>query len=114
MHSLALLAAMLLAFAPSISKLVSNIPTVGTEALCTSAGLKNVELATEKTVPDKHGEHADCGYCTLLTSASAALPSMAMHIPSLDLSSEKTGHHLSPFLVKSNFPALGSRGPPAV
>jgi hypothetical protein len=114
MHGLAFLAAMLLAFAPSISKFASASPSTVLEAVCTSDGLKTVELAAEGIAPDDQTGHPDCSYSTLLTWASAAPPSVAMAIPALDLSPEKAGHSASPHLAKSNFPALGSRGPPAV
>ena len=114
MHGLVFLAAILLAFAPSISKLASASPSIFSEAVCTSDGLKTVELAAEGIAPDDQTVHPDCAYCTLLSSASAAPPSLAMEIPALDLSPEKAGHSASPHLAKSNFPALGSRGPPAV
>ncbi len=114
MHGLALLAALLLAFAPSVSKFATASPLVITEALCTSEGLKNFVLNADKTAPAIHSVHPDCGYCTLLTSANAALPFVALQIVWLKLPAEKTRHYLSPYLVKTSFPALGSRGPPAV
>ena len=114
MRGLALLAALLLAFAPSVSRFAAAAPAMVTEALCTSEGLKTFVLNADKTAPATHSVHPDCGYCTLLSSANAALPFMALQIAWLELPPEKTKHYLAPHLVKSSFPALGSRGPPAV
>ena len=113
-YGLALLAALLLAFAPSINKFSAVTPFVATDALCTSEGLKDFVLKADKTVPANHSVHPDCGYCTLLTSANAAPSFLALQIVWLELPPEKNRPYLAPHLAKSSFPALGSRGPPAV
>lgn len=114
MHGLALLAALLLAFAPSISRV--SLPFGGqvAEALCTSEGLKSVELPLDGRAPGGQASHADCGYCALLESTPPAIPSLAMSVPSLSPAMRAIAKLTAPHLAKFNLPALGSRGPPAL
>jgi hypothetical protein len=80
---LAFAAALLLALAPSASRLLRYAPTPGAAeqaALCTHAGLQYVDAAAPHDhrggdPQHAHGEDGDCAYCPLL--AHGALPSVA-------------------------------------
>lgn len=114
MRGLALLAALLLAFAPSIGRISSPFGVQVAEALCTSEGLKSVELPLDGRSTGGQASHADCGYCALLETTPPAIPSLAISVPGLSPAMRAVAKLTAPHLAKFNLPALGSRGPPAL
>lgn len=113
MRSLALVAAVLLAVAPTLSRLALSRNAAASEPMCTSAGLQPSHPAAE-TDPRSPPAHDDCGYCALLAGSSAALPSFALAIASPIVAGELPRGLQTPRLAQSPFPALGSRAPPAL
>jgi hypothetical protein len=119
MGRLALIAMLLVAFAPSISRILASGTTEvldGWSQLCTSMGLKTLPSddggpagAPVSKLPG--GTGVDCAYCPLAASLPMlllalvfVLPVLARHVPL---------PHLAPRLrVVHNLRGLGSRGPP--
>lgn len=116
MRGLALVAVALLALAPSVSRLSPDALAVpaGAEAMCTTEGLQARVPAFGEDAPALPRAHEECGYCALLASALPLPPALAMDVPRLPAAADTARRLLAPFLAKSNFPALGSRGPPAL
>jgi hypothetical protein len=116
MRTLALVAAALLAMAPTLGRLSASpsVAAATTEAMCTTKGLETLALPIGDSIPAAPRTHEDCGYCALLASSSPALPALAMDVPRQTGTADTALRLVAPFLAKSNFPALGSRGPPAL
>ena len=84
MLQLALLAALLMAFAPSVTRWVASAGTqvlAGWTELCTTEGIQWVDTRAESPVgksplPDGMPMGPDCAYCTL----AAALPLLVLAI----------------------------------
>lgn len=114
MRGLALAAAALLALAPTLSRLGPSWSVVVAEAMCTTQGLRTLASPVGKDRPMAPKSHEDCGYCALLASSLPALPALAMNVPTQTGTASALLRLVTPFLAKSNFPALGSRGPPAL
>ena len=116
MRGLALVAAALLALAPSVSRLLPDAMAapVGTEAMCTTEGLQARVPVFGEDAPALPRNHQECGYCALLASALPLPPALAMDVPIVAAGAATLLRRLAPFVARSNFPALGSRGPPAL
>lgn len=126
---LALVAVLLMAFAPVASRwakgdaLQQLMP--GLTAVCTAAGLQSVDVTawlgdgstsisngTSKVpAPDDSGMGADCAYCTLLAGTALLLLTLALLLPQVLAALVPVSLPLS-FRSSSVFPGLGSRGPP--
>jgi len=131
MGRLALVAVLLMAFAPVVSRwakgdaLQQLVP--GLTEVCTSAGLKSVDVAawlgdggdstsvrngaSKVPAPDPSGMGADCAYCTLLAGTALLLLTLALLLPQALAALVPVSPSLS-FRPSSVFPGLGSRGPP--
>ncbi|UOV05876.1 DUF2946 family protein [Pseudoxanthomonas sp. F37] len=89
MLQLALLAALLMAFAPSITRwMASEGPQVlaGWTELCTTEGIQWVDTRAESPVgkspsPDGMPMGADCAYCTLAAALPLLLLALALLFP---------------------------------
>ena len=116
MRGLALVAAALLALAPSVSRLLPDAMAApaGTEAMCTTEGLQARVPVFGEDAPALPRNHQECGYCALLASALPLPPALAMDVPTVAAGAATLLRRLAPFVARSNFPALGSRGPPAL
>lgn len=114
MRALALAAAALLASAPTVSRMGASPVEDAPEAMCTTQGLATLALPAGASLPAAPESHEDCEYCALLASSSPALPALAMDVPTQAGRADAARRRVAPFLAKSNFPALGSRGPPAL
>lgn len=118
MTRLALLAVLLLALAPAVSRALSSGSTqvlAGWSELCTTMGLQlapsqGSTLAGEPGPAQVPGGADDCAYCPL----AASLPPLAR--PGLLLAAlPRSGRVLvvpPPLRVVANLRGLGSRGPP--
>jgi hypothetical protein len=119
--SLALAAAMLLALAPAISRVIASADPAGQSipmALCTSADAHSVDAAAPGASQDKFpGPMAAwtgdaCGYCALLSPPLPSLPTLLAGMPpasgatTLRLSSPIQGW-------PRNLRGLGSQAPPS-
>ncbi|WP_242111987.1 DUF2946 family protein [Luteimonas aquatica] len=125
MLRLALLAMLLLALLPTAGRLLqpmtARVPTT-LAAICTTAGLKYVDLAlfgasrTAQGEPDRssHGHDGfDCDYCPLLATLTVAVLWLALLSPRLPARAIPPGRHAAP--AQRFLPyGLGSRGPPLV
>lgn len=114
MRGLALVAAALLALAPTLSRLDLSRPFVVAGPMCTTGGLGAPAAPVDKGRPMAPASHEDCGYCALLASSLPAVPALAMDVSTQTGAANAVLRLVAPFLAKSNFPALGSRGPPAL
>ena len=126
MTRLALLAALLVAFAPAVSRLLAGhgaLPASQLTELCTSAGLQLADVgklfaghATQgHEVPPAaphHGEDGNaCDYCTL--AATLSLPLLAPHAVAPQLVAASEPLLPSPRLKAiANLRGLGGQGPP--
>ena len=118
MARLALIAVLLMALSPVISRWIASSSTQwlpGLVELCTVQGLKLVEVSgfggdPAKSPPPGHAMQADCAYCPLLAGA-ALLLAAALLFPQV-LASALPARAASPPVFSSLFPGLGSRGPP--
>lgn len=114
-RAMALFAAVLLACAPGISRLLAHAGEAnGWVELCTSEGLRWVALpADEARTPAGPAHHADadCGYCPLSTGAVPPPPLPPAVLARVADSRPPRVHRATVFLrtPQSN---LGSRGPP--
>jgi hypothetical protein len=86
----------------------------GTEAMCTTEGLQARVPVFGEDAPALPRNHQECGYCALLASALPLPPALAMDVPIVAAGAATLLRRLAPFVARSNFPALGSRGPPAL
>lgn len=119
MTRLALLAVLLLALAPSVSRvLASATPQVlaGWSELCTTMGLKTLPSEARSfgdaspVAPKMPGADA-CDYCPLAASLSLLLLAIALLPPVLQRHASFL--HVAPRLrIDDNLRGLGSRGPP--
>ena len=118
MARLALIAVLLMALSPVISRWIASSSTQwlpGLVELCTVQGLKLVDVSgfggdPAKSPPPGHAMQADCAYCPLLADA-ALLLAAALLFPQV-LASALPARAASPPVFSSLFPGLGSRGPP--
>ena len=119
---LALLAALLLALAPALTRVVvSGTPTVlaGWSDLCTRIGLQR--LPSEARAPldaDGGGLPAGiadevCGYCPLAASLLPLLPPV-VQVHAGPAVSRAPGERTTPTGAWANFRGIGSRGPPGI
>lgn len=125
MTRLALLAALLVAFAPTVSRMLVGhgaLPAPQLTELCTSAGLQLADVATvfadhsahgheiPPTTPH-HGEDGNvCDYCALAASLSLPLPALHAIAPP-----PAAGEPLLPaprLKTIANLRGLGGQGPP--
>ena len=126
LSALALIAALLMAIAPVISRLHASGWVGGTQGttlasfteVCTASGLKLVDLSAWLTkggklpAPAHFGMDGDCGYCSLLQSVALLLLGLVLLCPLLPLQllapagSARSG-------LASLFPGWSPRGPPA-
>jgi hypothetical protein len=120
MLQLALLAALLMAFAPSVTRWVAGAgPQVmtGWSELCTTDGIKwvdtRVESPVEKKAPAPAGMPmgADCAYCVLAAALPLLLLSMALLFPRLHGSVIARVVPL-PTARRLRLRGLGGQGPP--
>lgn len=116
---LALLAALLMAFAPSVTRWVASAgPQVlaGWTELCTTDGIKWVDTREESPVeksplPAGMPMGADCAYCTLAAALPLLLLCIAFVFPRL------SGHVIAravalPYPGRLRLRGLGGQGPP--
>ena len=119
MARLALIAVLLVALSPVVSRWMASSATQwlpGLVELCTVEGLKLVEVSgfgseVAKSPPPGHAMQADCAYCPLLAGAALLLLATLLLLPQV-LASLLPSRRPSPHLFSSLFPGLGSRGPP--
>lgn len=108
-RSLALFAALLLACAPGISRLLAHTgEATGWTELCTSEGLRWVALPADSTLHDD----ADCGYCPLSTGAAPPSPLPAAVLARRITDSRLSHVYHAPSASRTPLSTLGSRGPP--
>jgi hypothetical protein len=113
---IALVAILLMAFAPSISRwLISDNVNAAWTEICTVSGMKLVQVSdfNQAASPEPVPMGQDCAYCLLATSITAFLLFIAIILPRV---SERFASHLQHaihhvFLYPSG---LGSRGPPII
>lgn len=116
LNGLAILAALLLAFAPGINQLRLNSAAHWTE-LCTTEGLRRVQVpadAHDSASPGQQQPHPDCGYCPLQAGTPPTIPLLKITVPARPSVSVILPAYASPYLGNTNSPQLGSRGPPQV
>lgn len=120
MARLALIAVLLMALAPAMSRWMAGSSTQllpGLVELCTVDGLKLVDVAglggdVAKLPGTGHfGMDADCGYCPLLAGTALLLLVLAVLFPHALAALVPVALTL-PSRPSSLFPGLGSRGPP--
>ncbi len=120
MARLALVAVVLMALAPAVSRWVKSdslqlLP--GLTEICTTSGLKSLDVSgwggdkAKIPAPDHFGMGADCAYCPLLAGAALLLLTFALLFPQVLANLVPAFSSLS-FSSSSVFPGLGSRGPP--
>lgn len=120
MARLALLAVLLLAFAPSVSRVLASVSTPslgGWMEMCTTAGLKWVDTSEQSLVkksPLPDGGMpigADCAYCLLAASLPIILLFLNLVFPRL-----RAGKIALPYAPRRrmvvNRRGLGGQGPP--
>lgn len=114
-RSLALFAALLLACAPGISRLLAHTgEATGWTELCTSEGLRWVALpAGDAPAPadSSHHGNADCGYCPL-SAGTAPLPPLLLPAFISPEDSRPAIAGRAPVFLRTPQSTLGSRGPP--
>lgn len=126
MTRLALLAALLVAFAPAVSRMLVGhgaLPAPQLTELCTSAGLQLADVAKAFSNHATHGREAPpaaphhgedgnvCDYCTLAASLSLPLPALHAIAPP----PPAAGEPLLPaprLKAIANLRGLGGQGPP--
>jgi hypothetical protein len=120
MTRLALLAVLLMAFAPSVGRLLGSASTQvldGWSQLCTTTGLKWVDTGkaslADKAVPAPGGKPMgpDCDYCRL-----ADLLTVALLFVCLGIAAQRAGSDPLPAVprlrLRQNRRGLGGQGPP--
>jgi len=121
MTRLALVAVLLMAFAPAISRVLAAGATQvleGWTELCTTQGLKWVDTGAQ---PDAEKSPApvpmlmgsDCAYCPLAASLSLVLLFFFLVFPPLT-GGRITPLHRPPSRTDINLRGLGSQGPPVL
>lgn len=122
MARLALMAVLLMALAPAMSRWMAGNSTQllpGLVELCTVDGLKLVDVSglggdAAKLPGSGHfGMDADCAYCTLLAGTAILLLMLAALFPR-PLAKLVPAASPGPSRPSSLFPGLGSRGPPLI
>ena len=121
MLQLALLAALLMAFAPSITRwMASDGPQVlaGWTELCTTEGIQWVDTRAESPVgksplPDGMPMGPDCAYCTLAAALPLLLLAIALLFPRLDGDAIASAVTL-PRARRLRLRVLGGQGPPVL
>ena len=119
MARLALIAVLLMALSPAVSRWMTSNATQllpGLVELCTVEGLKLVDVSgfgngADKSPAPGHAMEADCAYCPLLAGTALLLLAAMLLFPQA-LASLLPAWLPSPPLFSSLFPGLGSRGPP--
>jgi len=115
MTRLALFAMLLLALAPSVSRLLAapGAAADGWAAVCSLQGLKWVKLPSGQPAPHGH-DSGDCAYCPLSSGADDAVATLAL--PAAPDASRHISEASPPDPPsRSVYPSgLGSRGPPAL
>jgi hypothetical protein len=112
--NVALVAMLLLAFAPSVSRwLVSNNTNSAWTEICTVSGMKLVQISdfNQAALPEPMPMGQDCAYCPLATSIAAMFILIAIIFPRISERFISHSQHAIDrvFLYPSG---LGSRGPP--
>ena len=121
MLQLALLAALLMAFAPSITRwMASDGPQVlaGWTELCTTEGIQWVDTRAESPVgksplPDGTPMGPDCAYCTLAAALPLLLLAIAVLFPRL-AGDAITSVVTLPRARRLRLRVLGGQGPPVL
>jgi hypothetical protein len=113
---IALVAILLMAFAPSISRwLISDNVNAAWTEICTVSGMKLVQVSDFNQVasPEPMPMGQDCAYCPLATSIASFLLFIAIIFPRISerytSRAQRAIHRV--FLYPSG---LGSRGPPII
>jgi Protein of unknown function (DUF2946) len=114
--NVALVAMLLLAFAPSLSRwLVSNNADAAWTEICTISGMKLVQISdfNQAALPEPMPMGQDCAYCPLATTIAALLIAIAIIFPRISERFISHSQHIihRTFLYPSG---LGSRGPPII
>lgn len=118
MTRLALAAVLLMAFAPSISRVLAGSGAqglAGWSELCTTQGLKWVDTAAQSAaakskLPDAPAMGGDCAYCPLAASLPVWLP-LILEFPH-PMAGEVIPLAPPPRFATANLRGLGGRGPP--
>ncbi|QNN76440.1 DUF2946 family protein [Pseudoxanthomonas mexicana] len=121
MLQLALLAALLMAFAPSITRwMASDGPQVlaGWTELCTTEGIQWVDTRAESPagkspLPDGMPMGPDCAYCTLAAALPLLLLAIALLFPRL-AGDAIAGVVTLPRARRLRLRGLGGQGPPVL
>ena len=121
MLQLALLAALLMAFAPSITRwMASDGPQVlaGWTELCTTEGIQWVDTRAESPagkspLPDGMPMGPDCAYCTLAAALPLLLLAIAVLFPRL-AGDAITSVVTLPRAKRLRLRGLGGQGPPVL
>lgn len=126
MLQLALLAALLMAFAPSVTRWVTATGSqvlAGWTELCTTDGIKWVDTRTESPVakapfgkvPSPAGMTmgADCAYCTLSAALPLLLLCIALLFPRVS-GGLPVGRPALPRVKRLRLRGLGGQGPPVL
>lgn len=115
---LALLAAVLIAVCPTVTRVLLGGAAGPGDAICTLAGLRPLPAqdgtADGQGTPAPHaGSHEDCAYCPL--AASLALPPVpALLLAPLEPAAARLPALPLRIVVARHFGGLGSRGPPVL
>ena len=121
MLQLALLAALLMAFAPSVTRWVASAGTqvlAGWTELCTTEGIQWVDTRAESPagkspVPDGTPMGPDCAYCTLAAALPLLLLAIAVLFPRLAGDAIASVVTL-PRAGRLRLRGLGGQGPPVL
>ena len=121
MLQLALLAALLMAFAPSVTRWVASAGTqvlAGWTELCTTEGIQWVDTRAESPVgksplPDGTPMGPDCAYCTLAAALPLLLLAIALLFPRL-AGDAITSVVTLPRAKRLRLRGLGGQGPPVL
>ena len=121
MLQLALLAALLMAFAPSVTRWVASAGTqvlAGWTELCTTEGIQWVDTRAESPVgksplPDGTPMGPDCAYCTLTAALPLLLLAIALLFPRLAGDAIASVVTL-PRAGRLRLRGLGGQGPPVL
>lgn len=111
LRQLALLAMLLLSFAPSVNRLLAA-PGAGWVQLCTVSGLKQVwQQGTPLPSPHRQDD-GDCAYCPLL-GAMLGTSVLLLTVGAERRALARSQPALCPLVVAGHRGSLGARGPPA-
>lgn len=120
MSRLALIAVLLMVFAPTVSRWMKSdnlefLP--GLTGICTTLGLKSIDTsvwgtgAAKVPAPGHSGMDSDCAYCPLLAGTALLLLALTLLLPQREAGRIFLASFAF-FRSSSTFPGLGSRGPP--